>query len=398
MVPARVLWRGHGENGFFRSQSLSSEAYGLPDAYDMGRMFMCHCGGYRRQASSCLCDRDAFDQGVPMAKRALGPHALACVHAVRAALSDAAASGAATSSAGECGPIVVGCSGGPDSLALAAAVAHLGVEARALVIDHGLQPETADVAIRVQEQLEPCGLPVEIRRVFVDATPRGPEADARDARYRVFDEVIAASGDVPAGTLLLAHTLDDQAEQVLLGLARGSGTRSLAGIPPERQLPGGGRILRPLLHLRRVDTLAACREWGLDPWHDPHNDDPAYTRVRVRHDVLPVLEDHLGPGVAEALARTARQARDDADLLDELAERHLGDIPDELPVTVLDAPAAIATRVLRRWLIARGAAEPGHDHVHAVMRLVTHWRGQHSVEVPGLKVGRSRGHLQVMSD
>lgn len=319
-----------------------------------------------------------------MAKRALGEHALAVVQAVRA-VPDA--------------PVVVGCSGGPDSLALAAAVAHLGLEARALVIDHGLQPETADVAVRVREQMQPRGLPVEIRSVHVDPTTySGPEASAREARYRAFDDATAASGDVPAGTLLLAHTLDDQAEQVLLGLARGSGTRSLAGISPERQLPGGGRILRPLLHLRRVDTLAACREWGLDPWHDPHNDDPAYTRVRVRHDVLPVLEDHLGPGVVEALARTARQARDDADLLDELAERHLGDIPDELPVTVLDAPAAIATRVLRRWLIHHGAKEPGHGHVQEVLRLVTDWHGQKSVHVPGLKVGRSRDHLQVMSD
>ncbi len=319
-----------------------------------------------------------------MAKRALGEHALAVVQAVRA-VPDA--------------PVVVGCSGGPDSLALAAAVAHLGLEARALVIDHGLQPETADVAVRVREQMQPRGLPVEIRSVHVDpTTDSGPEASAREARYRAFDDATAASGDVPAGTLLLGHTLDDQAEQVLLGLARGSGTRSLAGIPPERSLPGGGRLLRPLLGLRRTDTERACTEWGLTPWHDPHNDDPAYTRVRVRHDVLPALEDHLGPGVAEALARTARQARDDADLLDELAERHLGDIPDELPVTVLDAPTPIATRVLRRWLIAHGAAEPGHDHVHAVMRLVTHWRGQHSVEVPGLRVGRRGGRLVVMRD
>lgn len=319
-----------------------------------------------------------------MAKRVLGEHALAVVQAVRA-VSDV--------------PVVVGCSGGPDSLALAAAVAHLGLEARALVIDHGLQPETADVAVRVREQLEPRGLPVDIRRVHIDqATDSGPEASAREARHRAFDDATAASGDVPAGTLLLAHTLDDQAEQVLLGLSRGSGTRSLAGIPPERQMPGGGRILRPLLHLRRSDTLAACREWGLDPWHDPHNEDHTFARVRVRHRVLPVLAEQLGPGVAEALARTAQQARDDADLLDELAEQHLGDIPDELPVAALDAPAAIATRVLRRWLLHHGAAEPGHRHVHAVMRLVTHWRGQQSVDVPGLRVGRRHGALVVVSD
>lgn len=315
-----------------------------------------------------------------MAKRVLGPHALAVVQAVRAAVDSATG-------------VVVGCSGGPDSLALAAGVAHAWVSARVVVVDHGLQAGSRAVAERVRAQLEPRGLPVEIVPVEVPESPSGPEASARAARYAALTSAMR-----PQELLLLGHTRDDQAEQVLLGLARGSGTRSLAGIPPERQLPGGGRILRPLLGLRRTDTERACTEWGLTPWHDPHNDDPAYTRVRVRHDVLPVLEDHLGPGVAEALARTARQARDDADLLDELAERHLGDIPDELPVTVLDAPAAIATRVLRRWLIARGAAEPGHDHVHAVMRLVTHWRGQHSVEVPGLRVGRCGGRLVVMRD
>lgn len=320
-----------------------------------------------------------------MAKRVLGPHALAVVQAVRAAVDSATG-------------VVVGCSGGPDSLALAAGVAHAGVPARAVVVDHRLQAGSRAVAERVRVQLEPRGLPVEIVPVEVPESPSGPEASARAARYAALTSAMR-----PQELLLLGHTRDDQAEQVLLGLARGSGARSLAGIPPVRDLPGEGRLARPLLHLRRADTEAACAEWGLDPWHDPHNADPSFTRVRVRDIVLPHLEEQLGPGITDALARTADQIREDADLLDRLtdehmAAHHLHPIPDALPVHTLDAPTAITTRVLRRWLIHHGAKEPGHGHVQEVLRLVTDWHGQKSVHVPGLKVGRSRGHLQVMSD
>lgn len=354
-----------------------------------------------------------------MAKRALGPHALLVVQAAQAvlpAVREAAQAPAAPAvpATGDDRPepaqLIVACSGGPDSLALAAAVAHIanrssgedpGVMARALVIDHGLQSETAAVATRVREQLEPRGLPVDIRRVSVPSGPGnsdGPEAAARHARHAAFDAA------TPAGaTILLAHTLDDQAEQVLLGLARGSGTRSLAGIPRERDLPSGGRIARPLLDLRRTDTLAACEEWDLEPWFDPHNDDETFTRVRVRHCVLPTLEQHLGPGIPEALARTADQARDDADLADLLTDAHLvgnglDPLPEALPVEMLNAHAAVTTRVLRRWLIARGADAPGYAHVHRVLRLVTHWRGQQEVQIPGLRVARAQGHLVAVRD
>ena len=127
-------------------------------------------------------------------------------------------------------------------------------------------------------------------------TAGGREAAARTARYAALDAVADALGR----DVLLGHTLDDQAETVLLGLGRGSGPRSIAGMRPR-----SGRYLRPLLGVRRATTEAACRALGLDCWDDPHNDDRALQRVRLRREVLPLLEDVLQGGVAEALARTA---------------------------------------------------------------------------------------------
>ena len=143
-----------------------------------------------------------------------------------------------------------------------------------------------------------------------DQADGGPEAAARTARYAALQSEAAGR----QATIWLGHTLDDQAESVLLGLARGSGPRSLAGMAART-----GRLVRPLLGLRRSVTEQACAELDLDPWRDPHNDDPRFARVRVRRTVLPTLEAELGPGVAEALARTAALVRDDADLLDGLA-------------------------------------------------------------------------------
>lgn len=327
---------------------------------------------------------------VGMARRALGPNALAVVQAVRAGLD------------GEPGPVTVGCSGGPDSLALAAAAAHAVRELRVLIVDHGLQPGSDAVAEAVRRQLRawqadgpladapggPPRLEILLARVTGTGGRGGPEAAARRARYRVFEDSLALSG----GVLLLGHTLDDQAEQVLLGLARGSGTRSLAGMPAAR-----GPYRRPLLGLRRAQTEAACAEFGLEPWHDPHNADPSFARVRVRTRVLPVLEAELGPGVAEALARTADQLAQDEDLLGgragELAEIEV------LPVALLAGEhPAIRRRMLRAWLLRRGAADLSATNIAAVDRLVTDWSGQRFVEVPGLRIGRSAGMLQVVPE
>src|SRR5215207_805963 len=236
-----------------------------------------------------------------MARRELGPATLAVAQAVAAALTDADAH------------LVVACSGGPDSLALAFGAHRAATrEDRALtavVVDHGLQPDSAAVAERAREQLARLGFAdVVISRVSVlPEAEGGPEAAARTARYAALHREAARR----SATVWLGHSLDDQAENVLLGLARGSGSRSLAGMAPR-----AGRLVRPLLGLRRSVTEQACAELGLKPWSDPHNADPRFARVRVRRTVLPTLEAELGPGAAEALARTAALARDDADLFD----------------------------------------------------------------------------------
>lgn len=219
--------------------------------------------------------------------------------------------------------VLVGLSGGADSLALAAATAfeapRAGMRAGAVIIDHGLQAQSADVAARVAGQARQLGLePVVVKRVDVGAwaAAGGPEAAARSARYRGLEEAMTETG---ARLMLLGHTLDDQAETVLLGLARGSGPTSLHGMAKE-----SGRYLRPLLGIRRRCTEQFCIDSRLEPWNDPHNKDSSFARVRVRRAVLPVMEHEIGPGIAEALARTADQLREDAAALDILAVEAAG--------------------------------------------------------------------------
>ena len=285
--------------------------------------------------------------------------------------------------------VLVACSGGADSLALAAALAftapRLHLRAGGVTVDHGLQPGSADRARAVAARLTTLGLdPVVCTTVTVpgsgDDLHAGPEAAARTARYQALD---AAAGQTGAVAILLGHTLDDQAETVLLRLARGSGARSLAGMPSHR-----GRYLRPLLPVRRATTQAACAALELPVWDDPHNADPRFTRVRVRHEVLPVLESVLGPGVAEALARTAGQLRDDADALDALASTEAEDGPDGGSLEtdrLAGLPAAIRSRVLRRAAVAAGcpAGSLTSGHVQQLGALVTGWRGQRWVDLPG---------------
>ena len=222
--------------------------------------------------------------------------------------------------------VIVALSGGADSLALTAAMvavgADLGLLCEAVVIDHQLQPDSGEVAERAAEQARILGC-LDARVIAVDV-PQGSgsggvEAAARGARYAALDAV--AAEEPSAAAVLLGHTREDQAETVLLGLARGSGTRSLAGMAAR-----AGVYRRPLLELPRDVVLAAAFEAAtadprLEPWTDPHNTDAGFARVRVRHEVLPVLEEALGPGIVEALARTATQAREDADALDAWAER-----------------------------------------------------------------------------
>ncbi len=266
----------------------------------------------------------------------------------------------------------VALSGGPDSLALTA-VAATQRPTTALIVNHRLQPDSERVAHTAREQALTLGC-VDAQVLCVDVgTAGGPEAAARTARYGALD---GARGDAQ---VLLAHTLDDQAETVLLGLSRGSGARSIAGMRPYDP-PWG----RPLLGIRRAVTHAACAELGLEPWHDPHNADRRFTRTRLRTEVLPLLEEVLGGGVAEALARTATALREDTDTLDELAQRALetavsGDGLDTGRLAKL--PEAIRRRVIRSWLLAGGASDLTDKQIRGVDTLVTSWRGQGGVAV-----------------
>lgn len=292
--------------------------------------------------------------------------------------------------------VLVACSGGADSLALAAGAVFEGRRAGwavgAVVVDHQQQSASTEVAAQVAAQLRMLGCdPVDVVPVQLGAVG-GPEAAARDARYAA----LAAAAEQHDAVVLLGHTRDDQSETVLLGLVRGSGLRSLAGMAAVT-----GRFRRPLLELTRHHTQRACRALGLSVWDDPHNADPRFLRVRVRRELLPALERELGPGIAAALARTARLAREDADALDALA----GEVATAAEgadgawsADVLDAAIpALRRRVLRSAAVAAGCP-PGElfaVHVEALERLVTDWHGQRGVDLPGaVQARRSDGMLR----
>jgi tRNA(Ile)-lysidine synthase len=311
--------------------------------------------------------------------------------------------------------VLAACSGGADSLALAAALAHeaprLGLRGGGVTVDHGLQEGSAAQASRVEATLLALGLdPVRQVRVTVPPAAGGPEAAARSARYTALEQEARQTG---AAAVLLGHTRDDQAETVLLGLARGSGARALAGMPARR-----GRFRRPMLGLARATLREACLAQRLEPWDDPHNRDPSYARVRVRHQALPALEEALGPGIAEALARSAAQLAADCEALDDIARAEegriqgpgaagdmTGDTTGDTTGGILAAldieglaglAPAIRTRVLRQAALRAGC--PGGSltatHVAALDALVTGWHGQRGTDLPGaVQVQRRYGRL-----
>ena len=311
--------------------------------------------------------------------------------------------------------VLVALSGGPDSLALAAATAfeapRAGLRAGAVIVDHGIQAGSDAVAEHAAVQVRELGLdPVLVRAVSVPGRSLsgvegrslsgvegsgpypGPEAAARTARYEAIDTALDECG---ADAVLLGHTLDDQAETVLLGLARGAGATSLQGMSA-----ASGRYLRPLLGIRRATTLAACDDQGLEPWQDPQNADPVFTRVRVRHTVLPLLEAELGPSVAEALARTAEQLREDATALDAMTEEVAEDLADHadggisFPVAALAAnPAALRHRLIRFAVSAEFGRSLTRAQTLEVARLITDWHGQGPVDLPGATAERLGGRI-----
>lgn len=298
--------------------------------------------------------------------------------------------------------VLVACSGGPDSLALAAAAAWVGerkgFRAGAIVVDHGLQDGSAEVAQAAADACHALGLdPVIIERVHV-GTAGGPEAAAREARYSA---LAAHANAMSAAAVLLGHTREDQAETVLLRLARGSGARSLSAMAPAT-----GLWRRPLLEISRADVHECAREEcarvGVTPWSDPHNADPSFARVRVR-DALPLLAETLGEGVIGGLARSARLLRDDADALDAWAQvefvTHVVDAGPgcSIEVDVLESlPRAIRTRIYKSMCERCGAVELDAGHISGIDELVTRWHGQGTLNLPGgVNAAREYGRLSV---
>ncbi|WP_051161405.1 tRNA lysidine(34) synthetase TilS [Nocardia brevicatena] len=345
---------------------------------------------------------------------------LALRHAVRAWLGRYLPGSAA---------VAVALSGGADSLALTGAALAEAEAVDALIVDHRLQEGSDEVAAAAAATALALGcrsarvLPVRV------GGSGGMEAAARRARYAALDE---ARDGLP---VLLGHTLDDQAETVLLGLAQGSGARSVQGMAPYNA-PWG----RPLLDIRRETTRRFCADLGLAPYEDPHNSSPEFTRVRLRTEVLPLLEDVLGGRAAVALARTAQQLREDNAVLDTFAADLLQaagasrpwpypsandaapDDPTRPPAvssggvgaavtdsaaadgslscaSLAAAPAALRRRAIRSWLLAGGAKAVTSKHIHAIDDLVVDWRGQGAVAVGGgdpgtrLVAARERGRL-----
>ena len=293
---------------------------------------------------------------------------------------------------------IVAVSGGADSLALAYALIKeapsLAITLIAVTIDHQLQTGSGDQAKKVQEQLKSMGYQEVIVEKVSVVEKSGVEADARTARYAALDSIAHAYG---ASQIFLGHTRDDQAETVLLGLARGSGTRSLSGMATVN-----GKYARPFLQLTRSQTVAACDEAAITPWNDPHNANEKFSRVRVRNKVMPVMEEEIGPGIAAALARSAAILRDDADALDEMAQAVISrvDLSDLDCAALAELPRAIRSRILRAAIYAAGApsGSVSADHLSGVEALVTSWRGQGEASLPGgVKVARISGRLSLLA-
>lgn len=326
-------------------------------------------------------------------------------HRPRLSAASAEVRGAVRATLPASGLVLVALSGGPDSLALASATAFeakkAGIGAGAVIVNHGLQKGSAEVAEKAAAQARALGLaPVVIRKVTVDENAsQGLEAAARDARYAAFE---SAAAELGASHILLAHTMDDQAETVLLGLARGSGPKSIAGMREERGSAGAksARYLRPLLGIRKSTLLQMCVDEGLDPWQDPHNTDPKFLRVKIRTEVIPFLEENLSPGIIEALARTAAIIDEDATALEEQIEEQIEDIVEiaeagiSISVPWLRAnPVAIRHRTIRMVVQAEFGVSISRERTLAVAALIDSSGEQKRVELPGVVATRRKDKL-----
>ena len=337
--------------------------------------------------------------------------------------------------------VLVACSGGRDSMALAA-VSHIvctsmGVRCGAVIVDHGLQAGSEQVASEAADRCRALGLgPVIVRNATVQARGEGLEAAARQARY---DELCAAAHESGAIAVLLAHTMDDQAETVLIGLLRSRGVDALAGMP-QVFTRSGVTFARPLLTLTRAETTGICEDLGVEYWDDPTNGDAVDgelpndypLRSRVRHDLLPAIERFAGFNVARHFAESARLARMDKEYLDQRSDEVMGeavaavDWPASSAAVSTDAPRAcvagdtndsshgiglmISVRriarepeAIRLRVIAHALSQAGVNasaaQIAAIDRLVVDWHGQGGVSLPrGYSANRKKHVIRVCQD
>ena len=298
--------------------------------------------------------------------------------------------------------VLVGCSGGADSLALAWTTLVVGkrleLKTGAVIVDHQLIPESNSVALNAMKQCEELGIQeVIIKKVNVEQNHEGLEAAARIARYEAFENVLHETN---AQAILLAHTQDDQAETVLMRLTRGSGAKSLSGMAQV-----SGKYLRPFLHLRKKLVHDSLDLIGLKAWQDPANTDHQFLRVKVRLELMPKIVEVLGESAISSLDKTSQLLRLDNQALEELAQQFFKSQKDVktngLEISELEKlPEAIRTRVLRIFAIASGV-HPGpfsFEHIEAIDALVKNWHGQGNVDLPGfIQATRVNGSLRFVA-
>jgi tRNA(Ile)-lysidine synthase len=291
--------------------------------------------------------------------------------------------------------VLAACSGGPDSVALAGALTRcapaLAIRLAVGHVDHALRPESARDAEQVRELAGRLGLPFYLVRIeAIEVGPLGLEGAARQARYEALARLAAEAG---ADRVATAHTRRDQAETVLLRLARGSGAGALAGVRRSRALTGAILLVRPLLDVPREATEAYCREAGLPTVQDAHNLDSRRARTRLR-ELMPRLAAALNPRLEEALAGVARIAADEDALLDAQSKAALADaaIGHGLSTGRL---APLHPALLRRALLlaAQGVARPERGHLERLARLVREGGGGR-LDFPGGRAVIERGVLR----
>ena len=337
--------------------------------------------------------------------------------------------------------VLVACSGGRDSMALAAVsrivCTSMGVRCGAVIVDHGLQEGSEQVAGEAANHCRALGLgPVIVRNATVQARGEGLEAAARQARY---NELCAAARESGAIAVLLAHTMDDQAETVLIGLLRSRGVDALAGMP-QVFTRSGVTFARPLLTLTRAETTGICEDLGVEYWDDPTNGDAIDgelpndypLRSRVRHDLLPAIERFAGFNVARHFAESARLARMDKEYLDQRSDEVMGeavtavDWPASSAAVSTDTPRACAAsdtndsshgvglmisvrriarepEAIRLRVIAHALSQAGVNasaaQIAAIDRLVVDWHGQGGVSLPrGYSANRKKHVIRVCQD